>query len=61
MQNLCKLAEDRIRAESLDFELDLPNWLKHILDDELYYCILLITVCADSFTIGLCVGWLATL
>ena len=61
MQNLRKLAEDRALAELADFELTVPNWLETIIDDDVYYTITLATVSADSFAIGLCLGWLLTL
>lgn len=61
MQTLINLAEDRIRAELTDFELAVPNGLKRVLLDDLYYTATLLAVCADSFVIGLAIGWLATL
>jgi len=61
MQNLRKLAEDRALAELADFDLTVPNWLKRVLMDDVYYTITLATVSADSFAIGLCLGWLLTL
>ena len=61
MQNLQMVLTERLRAEWLDFELDYPEWLRIILMDDLYYTITLITVCANSFAIGLVVGWLVTI
>ena len=53
--------ERRLRAEWLDFELDYPHWLRTILTDDLYYTITLITLCANSFAVGILIGWLLTL
>lgn len=61
MQKLQMVLTERLRAEWLDFELDYPEWLRSIIDDDLYYVITLITICANSFGIGLCIGWLLTL
>ena len=61
MQNFLKLADDRIRAESLDFDLAVPNGLERVLMDDVYYTITLVAVSADSFCIGLLLGWLLTL
>lgn len=35
--------------------------LDTILADELYYTITLITLCANSFAVGILIGWLATI
>ena len=61
MQNFQMAIEKRLRAEWLDFELDYPEWLRSIIDDDLYYVITLITICANSFAIGLVLGWLLTI
>jgi hypothetical protein len=61
MQNLHVVLTERALAEYEDFEVTVPDWLRIILMDDLYYTITLITVCANSFAIGLVVGWLATL
>ena len=61
MQNLRKLADDRLLAEWKAFDVNYPNWLEHILDDDLLYVITLIVVSANSFCIGLVVGWICTL
>ena len=61
MQNFLKLAEDRIRAELADFDLSVPVWLSSILYNDLYYVITLVTVCANSFCIGILLGWICTL
>ena len=56
MQNLQMVLTERLRAEWLDFELDYPEWLRSIVDDDLYYVITLITLCSCSFGLGLCIG-----
>ena len=61
MQNIPMAITERLRAEYEDFDVTVPDWLLIILMDDLYYTITLITVCANSFAIGLVVGWLATL
>lgn len=61
MQNIPMAIERRLRAEWLDFDVSYPHWLRSILDDELYYMITLITICANSFAIGLVLGWLLTI
>jgi len=61
MQTILKLAEDRALAESLDFELAVPNGLERVLMDDVYYTITLATVSADSFAVGVLLGWLLTL
>jgi hypothetical protein len=52
---------ERLRAEYRDFDVDYPMWLETIVDDELYYTITVITVCVNSFGLGLCIGWLCSL
>jgi len=61
MQTLIKLAEDRLRAESLDFDLSVPVWLSSILLNDFYYTITLLAICTVSFAVGLLLGWLLTL
>ena len=48
----------RLLAEWQDSEVTLPTWLKKLVMDEVYYIVLLITVGANSFGLGLVVGML---
>jgi len=61
MQNLKLAIKERVLAEYNDFELDYPRWLLTVLDDDLYYTVTLLAVSANSFAIGLLLGWLCTL
>jgi hypothetical protein len=61
MQNFQLAVKQRILAEYTDFELDYPEWLRTILTDDLRYVITLVTVCANSFALGILIGWLVTI
>lgn len=61
MQMFQLMITERLRAEYTDFDVDYPTWLETILDDELYYTATVITVCVNSFGIGLFLGWLCSL
>jgi len=40
----------------IKYKMTYPQWLISILDDELYYALTLILMCAMSFDIGLVIG-----
>lgn len=61
MQKLQLAITERLRAEYTDFDVALPDWMLTILDDELYYIVTVIVLCANSFGLGLCIGWICTL
>ena len=61
MQMFQLMITERLRAEYEDFDVTTPDWLYTILDDELYYTATVITVCVNSFGIGLFLGWLCSL
>ena len=64
MQNIPMAVKQRALAEYEDFDVDYPHWLRSILTDDLRYVITLITlitVCANSFGLGVVLGWIATL
>jgi len=52
---------ERLGAEYKDFDLALPLWLLTVLMDDVYYTVTLIAVCANSFCVGILIGWLSTL
>jgi len=58
MRKLNIVIKQRLLAEWQDSELALPVWISHIVRDDVYYVILLVTVCANSFGLGLVVGML---
>lgn len=53
--------ESRLHQEWQELDVVYPKWLKTLADDDLYYTVTLITVCANSFGLGLLVGWMLTL
>jgi hypothetical protein len=53
MHNPMTVIKKRLLAEWQDSEVTLPKWLAGIVMDEVYYIVLLITVCANSFGMGL--------
>lgn len=61
MKMLQLMITERLRAEYRDFEPAYPTWLETILDDELNYTITVITVCVNSFAVGILIGWIVTL
>ena len=61
MQIFQLMITERLRAEYNDFELDYPKWLTRILDDDVYYAVTVIVLCANSFGLGLLSGWILTL
>jgi hypothetical protein len=58
MHNPMTVIKKRLLAEWQDSEVTLPTWLKKLVMDEVYYIVLLITVGANSFGLGLVVGML---
>ena len=60
MQMFQLVITQRLRAELNDFDVSYPNWLTRILDDDVYYIVTVIVLCANSFGLGLCIGWIAT-
>ena len=60
MQNIPMAITERLRAEYEDFDVTVPDWLYIILDDDVYYIVTVIVLCANSFGLGLCIGWIAT-
>ena len=61
MQKLKMALESRLHQEWQELDVVYPKWLKTLADDDLYYTVTLITVCANSFGLGLLVGWMLTL
>ena len=61
MQKLQLAITERLRAEYTDFDIALPDWLRTILDDELYYAVCVIVLSCCAFGVGLCIGWICTL
>lgn len=55
-----QILQQRLRAEWQDLHIEYPTWLVTILADELYYTATVITVCVNSFSIGLGLGCLWT-
>lgn len=60
MQKLHVAITERLGAEYRNFDVSYPKWLSTILDDDVYYTAALIAVGANSFTVGLLIGWLLT-
>jgi len=58
MHNPMTVIKKRLLAEWQDSEVTLPSWLAGIVMDEVYYIVLLITVCVNSFGMGLVLGLL---
>ena len=53
MHNPMTVIKERLLAEWQDSEVEFPLWLKKLVMDEVYYVIVLVTVCANSFGMGL--------
>jgi len=53
MRKLNIVIKKRLLAEWQDSEVEFPTWLKKLVMDEVYYVIVLVTVCANSFGMGL--------
>jgi len=53
MHNPMTVIKKRLLAEWQDSEVTLPTWMKKLVMDEVYYVIVLVTVCANSFGMGL--------
>ena len=51
----------RLILEWQDFDISYPEWLTHIVMDELYYAVTMIAVCANCFVVGLVIGFIVTL
>ena len=61
MQMFQLVITQRLRAELNDFDVSYPNWLTRILDDDVYYIVTVIVLCANSFGLGVLSGWILTL
>ena len=59
MKTLTATIQSRIQEEWQDLDVQYPGWLHTVLDDELYYTVTLIAVCANSFGVGLLLGWIS--
>ena len=51
----------RVKEEWQDLDVAYPEWLTHIVLDDVYYTAVLIIVCANAFAVGLVIGWLMTI
>jgi len=51
----------RLILEWQDLDVAYPQWLTHIVLDDVYYTAVLIIVCANAFAVGLVIGWLMTI
>jgi hypothetical protein len=51
----------RVKQEWQDLDIAYPQWLTHIVLDDVYYTAVLIIVCANAFAVGLVIGWLMTI
>ena len=47
-------------AEWQDSHITYPEWLTHVVMDEVYYIATVILVCATSFAVGLVIGIVVT-
>jgi hypothetical protein len=61
MQIFQLMITERLRAELNDFDVSYPNWLTRILDDDVYYIVTVIVLCANSFGLGMVLGGILTL
>jgi hypothetical protein len=50
----------RVAAEWQDLHITYPEWLAHVVMDEVYYITTMILVCATSFAVGLVIGIVVT-
>jgi hypothetical protein len=48
-------------AEWQDSHITYPEWLTHVVMDEVYYIATVILVCATSFAVGMIIGIVWTL
>ena len=46
----------RVKEEWQDFDISYPQWLTHIVLDELYYAVTLVVTCIACFEVGLVIG-----
>ena len=51
----------RLILEWQDLDVAYPQWLTHVVMDELYYTATMILVCATSFAVGMITGTVLTL
>ena len=51
----------RLILEWQDLHVTYPQWLTHIVLDDVYYTAVLIITCANAFAVGLAIGWLMTM
>jgi hypothetical protein len=58
MRKLNIVIKKRLLEEWQDSEMAIPLWLARIVRDDALYIILVITVCANSFGMGLVLGML---
>jgi tetrahydromethanopterin S-methyltransferase subunit B len=58
---MMKQLHTRVKEEWQDLDIPYPQWLTHIVLDDVYYTAVLIIVCANAFAVGLVIGWLMTI
>jgi len=58
---MMKQLRTRVTQEWQDLDIAYPQWLTHIVLDDVYYTAVLIIVCANAFAVGLVIGWLMTI
>ena len=46
----------RVNAEWQDSHITYPQWIEHLVMDEVYYITTMILVCATCFAVGLIIG-----
>ena len=51
----------RLNAEWQDLSITYPQWLTHIVMDEVYYVTTMILVCATCFAVGMIIGTVVAL
>jgi hypothetical protein len=51
----------RLIQEWQDLHITYPQWLTHIVMDELYYAIAIVAACVTCFVMGLMIGFTVVL
>ena len=51
----------RLILEWQDFDISYPQWLTHIVMDELYYTIAIVVMSLACFSVGMIIGTVVTL